>query len=250
MKGPDWRRVRSFRARLMRWAAHPRKDYPWRKTRNPYRILVSEFMLHRTQARQVETVYRVFISKYPTLRALAGGDRRAARRILRALGLNWRTRGMLRALDELWSEYGTVPADYAKLMSVPGIGPYIAGATVCFSGNVSLALVDTNTVRVAGRVLGLDLSGEARRRKVIIEAIGTLCDPERPRDYYYALIDLAHTVCRPRDPACTICPLVDVPCRFAAAGQGISAQGRANRRQSALGDVPFHLQARRSTTRE
>jgi A/G-specific adenine glycosylase len=121
---------------------------------------------------------------------------------------------MIKALNYLWENYHEVPTDFDQLISVEGIGQYIAGATVCFSKNEPVVLVDTNTVRVVGRVFGLDLSGEARRRKSVIATISETCHPERPRDYYYALIDFAHTVCTPRNPDCMNCPLLDIPCSF------------------------------------
>lgn len=204
----------TMRNKLLAWEDANRKDYPWRQTRNPYHILVSEFMLHRTQAKQVEKVYLRFLTRFPTLKDVASSPD-DARKILQPLGLQWRIDAMISALTELWSRYHTVPLDVEKLMSVPGIGPYIASATVCFSTNTRLPLVDTNTVRVTGRFLGLSLQGEARRRKEVISAIFQTCDPERPRDYYYAMIDLAHVICKPSQPQCTVCPLADIPCAFA-----------------------------------
>ena len=134
--------------------------------------------------------------------------------ILRPLGLHWRIQGMLDALDGFWNEYRAVPMDYDRLISVPTVGQYIAGAVICFSSNQPITLIDSNIVRVVGRVFGLDLSGEARRKKPVIQAITDIVDPDRPRDFYYALIDLAHTICRPRSPACADCPLLVVPCRY------------------------------------
>ena len=82
-----------------------------------------------------------------------------------------------------------------------------------FSKNEPVTLIDTNTVRVTGRVLGLDLSGEARRRKEVKEAIAEIVDPKNPRDFYYSMIDLAHNICTPSKPDCRNCPLLDVPCK-------------------------------------
>lgn len=203
-----------FRQRLLSWGKQNTKKYPWRWINDPYRVLVSEFMLHRTQARQVIPIYNQFLIEYPTLEAFSKADKVRVRDILNSLGLHWRIDAMVAALSQLWSQYGEIPVDREKLILIGGIGPYIASATVCFTQNEPVALIDTNTVRVIGRVFGLDIRGEARRRKSIIDAITNTCDPNQPRDYYYALIDFAHEVCTPRRPDCKSCPLLDLPCQF------------------------------------
>jgi A/G-specific adenine glycosylase len=171
-------------------------------------------MLHRTQAKQVVPVYAEFVRRYPTLRAFIGGNRRAARRLLNRLGLAWRADGMIEALAMLSRQSDSVPTDYDALIATAGIGPYIAGATVAFSENRSIALVDSNTVRVVGRVFGLDLRGEARRRREVTECLRAVVHPSRPREYHYALIDLAHEICRPKSPLCGVCPLLSLPCEY------------------------------------
>lgn len=206
--------IERLREDLLSWGKQNTSEYPWRYTDNSYAVLVAEFMLHRTQARQVRPVYERFMSLFPTLSDFMKADLAVATDLLESLGLRWRIRGMIAALTELWNAYGEVPADLDKLMAVKGIGQYIASATVCFSGDRPVSLVDTNTVRVIGRVFGLDLRGEARRRKSVTNAIKQACSPDYPRDFYYALIDFAHTVCLPHDPRCSDCVLLSVPCSF------------------------------------
>ena len=209
-------RVRNLRRLLLKWGVAFRHGYPWRFTSDAYRIFVAESMLHRTQVTQVLPVYREFISRFPTLSVAAQANPRTLHAILRPLGLTWRTRALIKSLRSMWSEHGEIPSDPESLLLVPGVGPYIAHATVCFSRNLSLPLVDTNTVRVIGRLQGLDLHGQARRRRGVITAIGKACSPSRPRDFYHALIDLAHTVCLPHAPRCEQCPLRTLPCAFAS----------------------------------
>lgn len=207
--------VRSFRRALLDWGVENKQDFPWRDRLDPFAILVAEFMLHRTQARQVVPVFLAFLDAFPDLATYATSLPSARATILRPLGLEWRARAMGEALLELWHTYGSVPADYSALMRIHGIGQYIAGATVCFSSNIRVALVDSNTVRVTGRVFGLDLSGEARRRRSVIDAIGLVRDPDNPRAFYWAMIDLAHKICRPQKPRCFECPLRRLPCQYA-----------------------------------
>lgn len=121
---------------------------------------------------------------------------------------------MVRALKELWEKYNRVPDDYSSLLQINGVGQYIAGATICFTKNEPVTIIDSNVVRVVGRVHGLDLSGEARRKKPMYEAINATIDPHNPRDFYYALIDLSHSHCRPTRPDCDSCPLLHCPCMF------------------------------------
>jgi len=212
---PDPDFIKSFRRKVIRWGKKNTRSFPWRYQDNPYRILVSEFMLHRTQARQVEPVYNDFISRYPTLTSFCSSNKEEIAETLKSLGLTWRILGMITALNEILISFGDVPISYEKLITISGIGQYIAGATVCFSQNTAIPLVDTNTVRIVGRVLGLSLRGEARRRKVMVQAIGTLSDPTKPRDFYYAMIDIAHGICKPHDPNCKECPLFSLPCDYA-----------------------------------
>ena len=154
-----------FRSILLAWGDNNIRSYPWRYVDDPYQVIVSEFMLHRTQTRQVVPIYELFIGLYPTLQEFAGANREDVEQILKPLGLQWRIQGMLDALDNFWHKYRGVPMDYGQLISVPTVGQYIAGAVVCFTSNKPLTLIDSNIVRVVGRVIGLDLSGEAGERK-------------------------------------------------------------------------------------
>jgi A/G-specific adenine glycosylase len=201
-----------FRNFLLVWGEENIRKFPWRYRDDPYAVLVSEFMLHRTQARQVVPIYENFMAQYPTLSDFSEADPDTVRTGLQSLGLGWRINGMIAALKEIWTLYGFVPVDYEKLTDISGIGQYIAGATICFSQNEPQTLVDTNVVRVVGRVFGLNLQGEARRRKEMVEMIGKVCDPEHSRDFYYALIDLAHLICCVKTPECDVCPLREVQC--------------------------------------
>lgn len=209
--------VRRLRKRILAWGETYRRSFPWRQTNSPYDVIVAEFMLHRTQVIQVIPVYKEFMALWPTLKSFSQASRKTVERVLAPLGLRWRINMMITALLFLWEHYGFVPTEIERLKEVPGIGPYISSAVYCFSLNRPVALVDTNTVRVTGRIFGLNISGEARRRKAVIEAVGDACDPKRPREYYYSMIDLAHAICTVRNPQCIKCPLRAVPCTYGTA---------------------------------
>lgn len=197
----------SIQLLIRNWGNGKLRNFPWRFVDDPYIILVSEFMLHRTQALQVEPVFNIFITRYPSLYTFFQGNYQEIYEILMPLGLNWRIRNMIDALRQLWINYQSVPTEYEKLIAIHGIGQYIAGATVCFSTKQPYVLIDTNIVRVIGRLSGLDLSGEARRRKEIKTSINYFLDKSDPRFFYYSIIDIAHLICRPKSPDCSICPL-------------------------------------------
>lgn len=204
-----------YHERILQWGENNTRNYPWRQVVEPYKILLAEFTLHRTQAKQAEHVYSNLVSRFPTLKDFAVATDEELLQLLTPLGLYWRIKLMIQALKTIYVSYTEIPLSFDILKSVPGVGPYIAGATVCFSQNRPVALVDTNTVRVIGRIYGLDLQGEARRKKQVIEKIADVCHPTQPRKYYYALIDLAHTICKIKEPFCNKCPFYTLPCVFA-----------------------------------
>jgi A/G-specific adenine glycosylase len=199
----------------MPWFWDNRVDYPWRSTRDPYAILIAELMLHRTRAPHVRSVYLSFMARFPDLDSALSGTIAEMKQILYPLGLTGRAERFKHIFQELKSKYGSVVTDRTALLSIYGVGPYIAGAVSVFSGNKPEVLVDTNVVRVVGRVFGLQVDAGARRRKAMLEAIGEVIDLGNPRDFYYAVIDLAHTICRPQKPLCNQCPLRDYPCQYA-----------------------------------
>lgn len=207
---PD--RLAALKTHLLTWGSEHRKKFPWRYSTDPYRVLVAEFMLHRTQATQASRVYQEFIGRWPTLEDFASSEPEEAEKVLEPLGLRWRVRAMIQALHFSWQRYREIPLEAEMLRNIPGVGDYIAGATVCFATNAAVTLIDTNSVRVIGRLFGLNLEGEARRRKEIREAISKACPSDEPRDFYYSIIDLAHEICRPTEPDCANCPLLRVPC--------------------------------------
>lgn len=208
------------RENLFEWGKDHIRVYPWRFSTDPYAVLVSEFMLHRTQTRQVVPIYQECMHIYPTLAEFAAADEESLFGILAHLGLRWRIDGMIKALKELWHTYQKVPVEIDHLLTIRGIGPYIAGATFCFTQNQPIILIDSNIVRVVGRVFGLDLRGEARRRKNVIDAITQVYDDENPRLFYYTLIDFAHILCHPTKPECGLCPFHDLPCIYTKLSSG------------------------------
>lgn len=206
--------IKQFRKNLLVWGKKHFQKFPWRKSHCPYKILVSEFMLHRTRAKQVVPVYIEFINQYPSLAAFNNSDFEEIKKLLNPLGLNWRIENMIGALREISKTHDEVPADYEQLKSIYGIGQYIAGATVCFSSNSNVALIDTNTLRVIGRFWGKDFNERTRKLKKTREFVGKVTHSHDPRNLYFSIIDLSHKICHINNPECSTCPLKDIRCKY------------------------------------
>ncbi|MEM2233265.1 MAG: A/G-specific adenine glycosylase [Nitrososphaerota archaeon] len=205
--------------RILDWYEKHGRSYPWRRTRDPYRVLIAEMMLQRTRSDQVASTYERFLERFPDPRALAGSEPAEVERLLHSLGLQWRARKvweMGRALVERFN--GVVPDSYEKLLSLPGVGPYVAAAVLCFAYGRSIPVIDANVCRVVSRLFGLRPAGEARRDGKIIGRIYELhahVPPDKCRQYTWGILDLGAAICRPKKPLCARCPLNHV-CRYAA----------------------------------
>ncbi|MDR7554065.1 MAG: DNA glycosylase [Armatimonadota bacterium] len=171
---------------------------------------MAEMMLRRTRAEQVVPVFRRFLRLFPTPRSLADAPPGSVKRVLRPLGLHWRAGDVVRAGRLLGREAGgRVPANAEALRALPGVGEYVARAVACFAFGRPVAVVDTNTARVVSRFFAIGCRGEPRRSREVAALLEHLLDRRRPREFNWALIDLAATVCRPRGPLCSRCPLED-----------------------------------------
>ena len=209
-------RRRTSAKALRAWYAHRRGAYPWRETRDPYAIWVSEVMLQQTQASRVVPAYREFLSRFPTVRALAEAPRRDVVRAWDGLGYNRRAVWLSEGARAIVREHGgRVPNDPETLRTLPGVGPYTAAAVSSMAFGEPVAVVDTNVQRVVARVqLGVD--GRQARTQRVRELAQAWLDQDDPVTWNQAVMDLGREVCRPR-PRCDVCPLAEV-CTFRASG--------------------------------
>ena len=194
---------------LLPWGQDNFRAFPWRTTVNPYRILMSEVMLHRTQAIQVVPVYQSFLMTYPNIAVLANAPLHELQDALFSLGLRWRIDLIHRMASEIMIKWGGhIPVERADLLSLPGISEYIAGAVRCFAWNLPEPLADTNTIRIIGRLFRLATIDSSRRSSRFRTLLNSLIHFDEPRRYNYALLDLADGVCtKKRPPDCHLCPL-------------------------------------------
>lgn len=198
-----------FRKAIIAWGRQNFREFPWRTTNNPYQLLMAEVMLHRTQALQVVPVYKKFLGQYPELTDLAAAREEDLTEVLYPLGLHWRIKLVHEMSADLMSRFqGQIPVDKADLLSLPGVSDYIASAVRCFAWNMPEALIDTNTVRIVGRLFKLKIKDSSRRNPVFKELISTLVDLDNPKVYNYALLDLASKICtKVQPPLCESCPV-------------------------------------------
>jgi len=198
-----------FRRRLLSWYRAHGRDLPWRKTDDPYHILVSEVMLQQTQVDRVLPKYAEWLAKYPSLAALADADVGDVAHTWRPLGYNIRPRRLHAIARESVARYGgQLPSDEETLLSFKGIGAYTAGAIRSFAFRQRAAILDTNVARVLFRVFVQkgDVKSHATRKQLwaISEA---LVPHKHVFDFNQALMDLGATVCVARNPRCGSCPM-------------------------------------------
>lgn len=198
-----------FRKSLLDWGKSYFRSYPWRITEDPYAILIAEIMLHRTQVKQVLPIYSRFINKYPDINSVFEETEENISAMLKPLGLHWRVSLIKKMAQEIHQRFdSSIPIQKEDLISLPSISDYIASAVRCFAWNFPDPLVDTNTVRIVGRVYGVQTKDSSRRNQRIRELIENLVDPQFPAKFNYALIDLAHLVChKKKEPVCRVCPI-------------------------------------------
>src|SRR6266550_7421653 len=205
---------RRFRARLLAWYRRHGRDLPWRKTDDPYHILVSEIMLQQTQVDRVLPKYSEWLDKYPSLHALADAAEQDVTDTWYPLGYNIRPKRLQTIAREAVARYdGQLPADEATLMSFKGIGAYTAGAIRSFAFRQRAAILDTNVARVLFRVFVRkgDPKGHAMKRQ--LWALSAVLVPMRGGfDFNQALMDLGAMVCTARNPKCPVCPMAKM-CR-------------------------------------
>jgi A/G-specific adenine glycosylase len=198
-----------FRRRLLTWYRRHGRDLPWRQTSDPYHILVSEVMLQQTQVDRVLPKYHEWLSKYPSLQALADAPEQDVTETWRPLGYNIRPRRLHAIARESGASYGgELPSDEETLLSFKGIGEYTAGAVMSFAFGKRAAILDTNVARVLFRVfVGRgDLKSHAMKKHLWRVSRAVL--PHRHVfDFNQALMDFGATLCTARKPQCLICPM-------------------------------------------
>src|SRR6266852_2892744 len=197
---------RRWRRRLLPWYDRNRRDLPWRQNRDPSRVWLSEIMLQQTRVAAVLDHYRRFLQRFPTVQKLAAARESSVLAAWSGLGYYRRARMLHAAAKVVVKKHqGSFPGTAAGLRDLPGIGRYTAAAIASIAFNAPTAVVDGNVERVLGRVFGDNLPEED-----LWQAAENLLSRARPGDFNQAMMELGATVCLPRQPRCSICPVFDL----------------------------------------
>jgi len=204
----------------MRWyRQHGRHALPWRLTRDPYAVLVSEVMLQQTRVEHVLPYFERWLARWPTVRDLAQAPVSEVIRAWGGMGYNRRSVFLHRAAAAIVQRPGgALPNDPRALMQLPGVGPYTAAAVASFAFGIPLAVVDTNVRRVVARAAAGAANTKLVPARQIREKAAAVLPPRNVRQHNLALMDLGATVCTARAPKCGACPL-RLTCKWLAAGK-------------------------------
>ena len=189
-----------LRSRVLAWYRRSGRDLPWRRTRDPYRVLVSEVMLQQTQVSRVVPAYRRFLRRFPTLRALSRAPLGDALRVWSGLGYNRRARD----LHRIARRHPTgLPRTVAGLDALPGVGAYTASAVACFALDQATSFADTNIRRVLGRAI----LGRLASEREAVELDLRFGSRRKTARWHHALMDIGATICLAARPRCQVCPI-------------------------------------------
>jgi A/G-specific adenine glycosylase len=196
---------------LLDWFADNARELPWRQTYSPYHVWISEIMLQQTQMDRVVGYFNKWVSRFPDIRSISRANEEEVLKLWEGLGYYSRARNIMRTAKLLVKDFkGKLPADHKELLSLPGIGPYTAGAIMSIAFNLDYPLVDANIERLFARLFNLDKQVKDKEtHSYIWRKAGELIPHGKTRVFNQALMELGALVCIPQNPRCKICPVVE-----------------------------------------
>ncbi len=197
--------IKELQERVIKWEKEHWVTYPWRIHRTPYRVLIAEFLLKRTTRRAVAREFPKFIQRFPDIESIYGASIRELEELLKPLGLYRQRAKQLKFMIEsiVKLHKGKIPETWEDLISLPGVGKYLAGAVLSFGYGKRAPVLDSNVIRLLTRLTGLKFSKDDQYLKLL-----WLLVPEKDHTYFnYGMIDLGALICHYRKPKCEICPL-------------------------------------------
>ena len=197
-----------FSKKLITWFEENQRDLPWRATKDPYKIWLSEIILQQTRVTQGMPYYESFVEAFPTVQDLANAPEEQIMRLWQGLGYYSRARNLHQTAKIIVEELGgAFPKQYQKLVKLKGIGPYTAAAIASFAFQENIALVDGNVYRVLSRIFGITTDiGSSKAYKEFFELASSLIDPNQPDTFNQAIMEFGALQCTPKNPNCTYCP--------------------------------------------
>ncbi|MDJ0835106.1 MAG: A/G-specific adenine glycosylase [Acidobacteriota bacterium] len=196
-----------FAPSLLAWYDGAKRDLPWRRTQDPYAVLVSELMLQQTQVKTVIPYYLRFLEQFPTPQTLAEADEETVLKAWEGLGYYRRVRHLKEAARQISQDHGGVfPGDMTGISNLKGVGAYTSAAVGSIAFGLPFACVDGNVIRVVTRLRGIDDDVSSAKTKNLIQSLADdMLDKQRPGDFNQAMMELGATVCTPREPSCLSC---------------------------------------------
>ena len=221
---------------LLAWFEQHRRDLPWRHTRDPYAIMVSEIMLQQTQVDRVMPYWHAWMERWPDVNALAAAPVAEVIRAWKGLGYNRRAVNLQRAAQAVVESGGEFPQAVEGLLALPGIGPYTAGAIACFAYEQDVAFIDTNMRRVLHRIfVGVDVPKPTLPDKQILEIAAEAIPAGKGWTWNQAIMEFGAIHCTARKPMCLACPVQQQCSAFPEIQAAIAANGRTTKSAS----IPF-----------
>src|SRR5438876_1211618 len=199
----------AFRGNLLAWFRHFQRDLPWRRTRDPYRVWLSEVMLQQTRVTAVVPYYERFLERFPNLHALAAAPEQEVLRLWSGLGYYRRARNLQKAAQQIVAEHGgEFPSRREEVLGLRGVGNYTAAAILSIAFEQKHAVLDGNVARVMARLGAVRGDLRARRRwQKLQNSADAYLDTKSPGDWNQAMMELGATLCAPRSPQCLLCPV-------------------------------------------
>jgi A/G-specific adenine glycosylase len=223
----------SFRKELLAWFGQFQRDLPWRRTKDPYPIWISEIMLQQTRVAAVIPYYERFLARFPDVRALAEAPQEEVLRLWSGLGYYSRARNLQKAAQQIVAQHGgEFPREEGTVLELPGVGPYTGAAILSIAFDAKHAVLDGNVARVLARLGAIrgDLR-ESRRWQSLQKTAGQLLEPKSPGNWNQAMMELGATVCTPRAPQCLLCPIAKF-CRARQLGDPESFPEKRKKREA------------------
>ena len=201
-------KLRWFRRQLKAWAAKNLRDFPWRRTADPYAIFVAEFLLQKTNASQVAPIYQTLIARYPTPSALVAAPYEEIANLLQPLGLSFRTERLRQSMQSIQENFqGKIPRREAQLLKMPGVGKYTARSICAHAFGQSKAVLDTNVARIFERFFGLQGGRIKSRSRELWTAAELIAPSKKVGAWNLTLLDFGAMVCTAKNPRCFECSL-------------------------------------------
>lgn len=206
----NWKR--RFRKKLLSWYTQHKRDLPWRKSKNPYRVWISEVMLQQTQVETVKPYFQRFVKAFPTVKKLAAADEQEVLRLWEGLGYYRRARQLHTAAQQLVSEHSSkFPEDVETLQSLPGIGRYTAGAIASIAFDRRAPILEANTIRLFARLIAYSEDPtKAAGQRLLWKAAEDVLPRKEVAQFNQALMELGSLVCTPNNPDCENCPVASL----------------------------------------